>query len=1765
MLIPRPTRRALLKVVCGTAALAFVAATCKDLTGPTGIATDGTSTVSIAYLGPRDANGVVQLIAGNRISPPVEIRIGGVVATRARYVFSVGDTSVLRVSQHGDTIIAVGRGRDTVTVTVMGATVGGTFDSTRIAIKTRVPVAVRPERNLVTTSPIPTFSSLGDTATITAESQGSDGKRTRPGKVRWYSANPAVFTADSLGVSRPDSSSTTRVTAVGNGTAVNLLTVFDDIDTVLTPITVQQTLAKYFLSSRFGPGTQIDFRSLGDTATVVATPRDARGNAFVAGAQPAPAPSFGIAPLGKVSINPTSGLLTANANTDPGSPVLLTATAGGTTSDPLPVTVQQIATSITIIGKRIDTIPSIGSTKDLIAIVRDARGNDIQTGITWTSRNTTVVQFRTSSSGDFALAIDTGTTRMVVSRDQVADSIVITVTNSPETVVLQPDTLFIRSVNDIKRFTTIVVKNAKGDALVNIPITWSSADPTIVQARPDSTMRAVAVGATNVTATTPNGRTATSRVVVTNAPAFLDILPGSHTFASVGDTLLNIAIDFKNGLGAPLPRSSATWSSTDVNIATVNVDPTGNVRIIAAGTGNAYIRAVSPVDPLVRDSVFVTVTNAPASIVAAPNPAPTITAFGQTVTFTATVFNASGNPIPTAKLRWSVVTGAAFVSIDSVTGVATGLANGSATVRATSSGITTDVPITVAQAIAGTRSTITPGAASLVANGTSQTTITVQLKDANDNNIAFGGSTVVLTTSLGTLAPLPPTDNGNGRYTTTLTTGVTSGSASITGTANGSAITNSGIVAFTAGPANKYIVTPNNFTPPAGGAVTVRAQLADANNNPITTSGTVVQFTSTNGGSFTPGTGQATTDVAGVATITFTTSTTVSSHTITAATGAITGSSAAITSVAGTATKYIVTPSSTSPAAGSTIQVFAQLADANNNVVAQAGRTAVWTHTGSGSFPGGATDNSLTNSSGVATINFTTSTTSGQTATVTATTGGLTGTSATITTIAGPGSQLFIAQAPTANPQSGVPFPTQPAIQLRDAAGNAVNLPNVNVSAFITAGGGTLGGLTTVQTNASGLATFLDLVITGTVGPRTLTFIANGFAATSSALTLIEGPPSLTTTTITASPTSIPADNAAQSTINVQVRDAAGNPLGAGLTVNLSTTLGSLTANPATHVGGGVYRATLTAGTTSGTANVTGVIVGTGAIADNALVSLTNIGATHYSVTGASGSVVVGSSVLITAQLRDALNNPVPTAGKAVVWTNPEAGGTFATSTSVTDANGRAQVSFTGVVAGVQTINAADNTGLAGSGSVTVNNPVPTLGSLAPTSGVRLGTTNVVFTGTGFIAGVSSVNVGAGITVNSTTVNSPNQITANITIAATAATGARTFSVTNSGPGGGTSGTQAFTVNNPLPTLASLAPVSGDRLQTLDVVFTGSGFITGISSVNVGAGITVNTTTVDSPTQITANITIGAGASTGPRLFSVTNAAPGGGTSATQSFDVTNPVPTLASVSPAAGVQGQTAMQVVLTGTGFVSGAVVTFSSPDITKNSTTIDSPTQITVSIDIAASATIGSVTVTVTNVAPGGGTSGTQAFDINAPVAPTLLSIAPSVADRLQTLNVVFTGTGFANGVSSIDAVPGITVNSTIVDSPTQITANITIDPAIALGAHSLTVTNFPAGGTSGAQTLTINNPSPTLTNLSPSAGNLLQTLNVVFTGSGFITGVSTVNVGAGITVNSVTVDSPTQITANITISALAGLGGRNFSVTNAGPGGGNSGNQTFTVNP
>ena len=173
--------------------------------------------------------------------------------------------------------------------------------------------------------------------------------------------------------------------------------------------------------------------------------------------------------------------------------------------------------------------------------------------------------------------------------------------------------------------------------------------------------------------------------------------------------------------------------------------------------------------------------------------------------------------------------------------------------------------------------------------------------------------------------------------------------------------------------AYQYLVTTSSAGPVAGDAVTITAQLADFNGNPVSTSGLTVTWSdSFTGGGFASPT--SLTDGSGVATVEFTTPTIVAAGTVTATDdGSLTGTSGSISTVAGAAAAYLVSVSNIAPVAGSDVTVSAQLVDANDNPVSTSGLTVTW----SDSFSGGAfaSATSETSASGLATVTFTTPTT----------------------------------------------------------------------------------------------------------------------------------------------------------------------------------------------------------------------------------------------------------------------------------------------------------------------------------------------------------------------------------------------------------------------------------------------------------------------------------------------------------------------------------------------------------------------------------------------------------------------------------------------------------------------------------------------------------------------------------------------------------------------------------------------------------------------
>ncbi len=182
----------------------------------------------------------------------------------------------------------------------------------------------------------------------------------------------------------------------------------------------------------------------------------------------------------------------------------------------------------------------------------------------------------------------------------------------------------------------------------------------------------------------------------------------------------------------------------------------------------------------------------------------------------------------------------------------------------------------------------------------------------------------------------------------------------------------------------------------------------------------------------------------------------------------------------------------------------------------------------------------------------------------------------------------------------------------------------------------------------------------------------------------------------------------------------------------------------------------------------------------------------------------------------------------------------------------------------------------------TVNNPVPILTNISPTSAMVGGpATPITLTGMLFISSSTADFNGTPI---ATTFVSATQLTAVIPASDLAAAGTDSITVVTPSPGGGTSAPVSFAVNNPAPILTSITPTSatvGD--PATPITLTGTGFISSSTADFNGTPIA---TTFVSATQLTAVIPVSDLAAAGTDSVTVVTPGPGGGPSAPQTFTV---------------------------------------------------------------------------------------------------------------------------------------------------------------------------------------------------------------------------------------------------------------------------------------
>ncbi|MBN1490423.1 MAG: choice-of-anchor J domain-containing protein [Phycisphaerae bacterium] len=447
--------------------------------------------------------------------------------------------------------------------------------------------------------------------------------------------------------------------------------------------------------------------------------------------------------------------------------------------------------------------------------------------------------------------------------------------------------------------------------------------------------------------------------------------------------------------------------------------------------------------------------------------------------------------------------------------------------------------------------------------------------------------------------------------------------------------------------------------------------------------------------------------------------------------------------------------------------------------------------------------------------------------------------------------------------------------------------------------------------------------------------------------------------------------------------------------------------------------------------------------------------------------------------------------------------------------------------------------------------------SITPSYGYNNGSIDITnLAGNGFLAGATAKLTKTGqpdIEATNLVVVSPTQITCSFDLSG-AATGSWNVVVTNPDAQSATR-TNGFTVNNPLPTVISIAPDSGANNGTVAITeLAGTGFLPGaIVRLTRSGQPTINATdvTVVDPTQITCTFDL-AGAALGAWNVVVTNTDSQWG-SLTNGFMVVNPPPVITSITPDAGLNTGSVEVTDLAGTGFQAGATVRLTrsgQPDIVASDVTVVSEAQITCTFDLAGAAA-GAWSVVVTNSDAQTGTL-TDGFTVQNP-APTVTSITPNSSPPTGTVSITdLAGTGFMPGASVALRQAGqadIDAADVVVVSSTQITCSFTLEGA-ATGFWDVVVTN------TDAQTATLAggfgvNPPPTVTGITPATGCIGGTVSVTdLAGTGFLPGAAVKLTRAGqadIDATNVTVVDPTRITCTFNLTG-AEIGVWDVVVTN-----------------
>lgn len=252
---------------------------------------------------------------------------------------------------------------------------------------------------------------------------------------------------------------------------------------------------------------------------------------------------------------------------------LLAACTGtdGPTHPPIPV-----ATTLELSATEVG-FTSLTDAQQLTASVKDQNGSPMSgVAVSWASSNTGVA---TVSSTGLVTSVGNGTAAITATAGAASAAAQVIVQQVASSLALSHDSLILARPGDTLRVSA-TVRDAKGAAMVQAQLSWTSSDTLIARVNSSGLVTAISTGTAGITASS-GGQIATTAARVLLVPAASVELTPSRAFLVTADTL-HLTATVRDAGGAAITGHTVAWTVSDTSVASVS--STGRLLPKRAGT-----------------------------------------------------------------------------------------------------------------------------------------------------------------------------------------------------------------------------------------------------------------------------------------------------------------------------------------------------------------------------------------------------------------------------------------------------------------------------------------------------------------------------------------------------------------------------------------------------------------------------------------------------------------------------------------------------------------------------------------------------------------------------------------------------------------------------------------------------------------------------------------------------------------------------------------------------------------------------------------------------------------------------------------------------------------------------------------------------------------------------------------------------------------------------------------------------------------------------